>query len=405
MKSTEDFSQMKKTLAKKEPGTAGGRLNHGGGTAMNRKSCLMTMGLIMTLITLSACQAPAPASPEETRTPQASYRVITPEDLPGEEAPGWYGEHYRTYGVHVFSSSDLDHDYLLLAGGEMPTAGYSVVLTGVEENEDILRFMGEITAPKKDEALAQVLTYPSLLLEVTDPLGRGLEGAVDRREVASEILLYEDVMGKYVGAIDGGAVEVEILEPPFEGVFMALRLTEKTLDLPERVEEGRTLQVTIYENSLGQWILDDFTLPQEGRVLEGIYVGRIDGNFVEVETPEGFVVFAFSMEKANLLDEPLVDYSAVTLLYADQGGSHPAILEVKPAPAPLHKGEPLERVTGVYQGMAYVDVHRFSEVLYWFDESLLPMRQLKTGVAMTFDYFTDGHGRRVILHLAGGQDR
>jgi hypothetical protein len=368
---------------------------------MKEKIWLMTMGLIMTVITLSACQAPSPEPPAETQTPQASYRIIAPEDLPGEEASRWYGEHYRTYGGHVFSSSDLDHDYLLLAGGEMPTAGYSVVLTGVEENEDILRFLGEITAPGQDEALAQVLTYPGLLLEVTDPLGRGLEGEVDRLEVASEILLYENIKGKYVGAIDGGSVEVEILEPPFEGVFMALRLTEKTLDLPDRVAEGKTILVTIFENDQKQWMLDDFTLPQEGRVLEGIYVGRIDGNFVEVETPEGFVVFLYPMAKENLLDKPLKDYSAVTLLYADNGGSHLEILEVKPAPAPLHKGEPLERVTGVYQGMAYVDVHRFSEGLYWFDGSLLPMGQLKTQVAMTFDFFTDRYGRRVILHLEG----
>jgi len=317
------------------------------------------MGLIMAAAGLMACQSKPEEPPAKTQVPEIAYEIIGPEALEGENARNWYEEHRRSYGTHFFSSSEFDQDYLLFSAGEMPTAGYQITLEKVEENDSLVLFEGRINPPGEGEMTAQVLTYPTLL--------------------------------------------IEILEEPFAGVFMALRLTDKTMDISQVVPEGEHLEVTLYRNSQDQWILDDYRLPQEGGVLKGIYVGRIDGNFIEVQTdevPEGFVVFSYPLASENSSGVSLKDYSAAAVRYLDDGGSHWEVLDIKPAPAPRHHEEETWTQSGVYQGMAYVDVHRFSDKLYWFDESLVPVDHLKMDESYTFDGYTDEYHRHVIIRFA-----
>jgi len=370
---------------------------------LNKKIWIIAMGLIMAAAGLMACQSKPEEPPAKTQVPEIAYEIIGPEALEGENARNWYEEHRRSYGTHFFSSSEFDQDYLLFSAGEMPTAGYQITLEKVEENDSLVLFEGRINPPGEGEMTAQVLTYPTLLIEIVDPLERSMEAALSAPEVPLETGRHENLEGRYVGAIDGNSVEIEILEEPFAGVFMALRLTDKTMDISQVVPEGEHLEVTLYRNSQDQWILDDYRLPQEGGVLKGIYVGRIDGNFIEVQTdevPEGFVVFSYPLASENSSGVSLKDYSAAAVRYLDDGGSHWEVLDIKPAPAPRHHEEETWTQSGVYQGMAYVDVHRFSDKLYWFDESLVPVDHLKMDESYTFDGYTDEYHRHVIIRFA-----
>ena len=58
------------------------------------------------------------------------------------------------------------HTVVAVFAGEKPTAGYSVRVTKVEKNSDACVVHHTVTAPAKDAMVAQMITYPYVVVRL-----------------------------------------------------------------------------------------------------------------------------------------------------------------------------------------------------------------------------------------------
>ncbi len=139
-------------------------------------------------------------------------------------------------------------------------------------------------------------------------------------------------------------------------------------------------------------------------VVKGVYTGRIDPNFIEVETIDGNIVFKMHMDEEADYIEDLIDYSAVDIEYFINEENQNQIKTIEKADEP---GVPLEseaiEVTGTVA--KYMDNHVLvvesdeQQEFYWIPVELYESsdRVLDLGDNIKFNYYTDIYGRNVIL--------
>lgn len=85
------------------------------------------------------------------------------ESVPLENAPqniaDIYEKNKEQYKLVV--ADDGNHTYIIAMMGEKRTAGYSIKVLSIEDNEEgRLKVTAELKQPSKDEMVAQVITYP-----------------------------------------------------------------------------------------------------------------------------------------------------------------------------------------------------------------------------------------------------
>jgi len=109
------------------------------------------------------------------------FPVVDPATLGEPWLTAWYQACLRVPGVHV-ASFDGQNTYILAARGPKPTAGYRVELRRAEPGADGYTLLFRTVDPKPSDVVAQVVTYPAVLIltphpadAITDVLFEGSE--------------------------------------------------------------------------------------------------------------------------------------------------------------------------------------------------------------------------------------
>lgn len=103
-----------------------------------------------------------------TSTPVAtsmSHKVIADTDatLP-EEVKKWVSEHQETEYTGTINANG--HTYILVARGQSPHPGYGLALIRIFSQESNIMVQAKYTEPDPDMSYPQVITYPTLLIEI-----------------------------------------------------------------------------------------------------------------------------------------------------------------------------------------------------------------------------------------------
>jgi len=154
----------------------------------------------------------------------------------------WYEQNYNNEGVYTFTQDE--NLYILIAAGEKPTAGYSlknITLTG-QENEIVVT--AELATPDPQELVAQVITAPHELVRIpadTRPV------SLEAIEGNSESLLKTD-SGTFLGQIDRNSIEVQISSVPDEVHPKAFQLSEELKQAIEglKLQPGNQIKFKFY---------------------------------------------------------------------------------------------------------------------------------------------------------------
>jgi hypothetical protein len=143
---------------------------------------------------------------------------------------------------------------------------------------------------------------------------------------------------------------------------------------------------------------------EEILMVMGVYIGRIDSNFIEVKTLDGFIVFKLHMDEEAEYIEDLKDYTAVDIEYVLNAENQNQIRTIVKADEP---GIPLEsnaiQATGTVA--KYMDNHVIvvesneQQEVYWIPVELYDSdnRTVNLGDNIRFSYYIDIYGRNVIL--------
>lgn len=84
-----------------------------------------------------------------------------PADLPAE-VQAWYEANHETQGTYRLNHGGKT--YILVAWGEKPTGGYTVEITGFEEQREVMVAKVKLVAPGPNDMVTQALTYPAALV-------------------------------------------------------------------------------------------------------------------------------------------------------------------------------------------------------------------------------------------------
>lgn len=143
---------------------------------------------------------------------------------------------------------------------------------------------------------------------------------------------------------------------------------------------------------------------EEILMVKGVYIGRIDANFIEVKTLDGYIVFKLHMDEEGDYIEGLNDYTAVDIGYYLNSENQNQIRTIVKADEP---GIPLEsnaiQATGTVakytdNHVIFVELDETQEV-FWIPVELYDSngRVVEIGDYATFSYYIDTYGRNVIL--------
>ncbi|HBH12313.1 MAG: hypothetical protein XD91_0450 [Clostridiales bacterium 38_11] len=143
---------------------------------------------------------------------------------------------------------------------------------------------------------------------------------------------------------------------------------------------------------------------EEVLLTQGVYIGRIDPNFIEVETINGTIVFKLHMdEEAGYIDD-LMSYTAVDIEYVINSENQNQIKKIVKADeleAPLGSEE--IEVSGIItrfmdNQVIFVESDGTQDV-FWIPVKLFTStdKALEVGDQVTLKYYTDSYGRNMIL--------
>lgn len=91
------------------------------------------------------------------------YRVL--QQVP-DALQAWVDRHQAEPGVHFFD--DGTHQYVLIALGQRKTGGHSVAIDAVEWDGDTVLVHYHERLPGPHTLVTQVISYPTVLLEVEE---------------------------------------------------------------------------------------------------------------------------------------------------------------------------------------------------------------------------------------------
>lgn len=144
-----------------------------------RGATLALAGMLVLAVLLSACGGQAPAPGAGDGSSSVAYTVLPFEEVKIDEVP----EAVRDWSAGYLEEAEpqatrFDHEgktYILVTFGQKPTAGYSVEIAKVADNEGRLEVVARLKQPGPDEVVAQVITYPAALVRIDATGAQGLE--------------------------------------------------------------------------------------------------------------------------------------------------------------------------------------------------------------------------------------
>ena len=190
-------------------------------------------------------------------------------------------------------------------------------------------FTLSLVEPSDDMQVIQVLTYPNLLLKVRDE-GKeikfnGIDALVPQdegQEHGYEILMYEFIEGVLIGRIDNNFVEIEVIT---EGQLPERMLTDgkasfmiddSARECIEALVDGQRIEFAFYERENGTLLITEAKASDMGLIrVSGLYVGRVDSNYIEVKIDQEFTVFKFREDSTAGSTVQLEDNSNIIIEY------------------------------------------------------------------------------------------
>ena len=191
-----------------------------------------------------------------------NFDTINVNDLKDEDIKAWYEEKHLEKGLYTKTTEE--GKYILLAAGVQNTSGYLVEIISVEANENEIVVDGKLNAPKEDEMVAQVLTYPSALIKIDDVIREAVLGNFEEpsKEVSNNNPKDENediktLTGVYSGYIDSNSIEMRIGDE-----YKAFRLSDLVKGIISKgtIQLEDVITVNYIENEHGQYIIQEIFL-------------------------------------------------------------------------------------------------------------------------------------------------
>lgn len=269
-------------------------------------SIIVAILLVMALPACSLTQvapSPGPKPVIGDITPQAVYLGLSDvEKISDSKVKDWYQSSHKKPGLHS-QASGVDQ-YLLISAGEQRTAGYFIDGIRVTGEEKGLRVTAKLFGPDKESVVAQVITYPHVMVRIPADK-RDLVFSLDQLQ---QVVTYQTDSARFVQKIGADIVEVKISGKPDSMPATSFKLG---LDLKARID-GLSLAkddvvrfVSVAAQDNQKMIID---MVKIGPTVEpnlswkGKYVGQIDGNSVEIIVDGKTVACRLSEELKSQID-------------------------------------------------------------------------------------------------------
>jgi hypothetical protein len=207
--------------------------------------------MMTTSLLLAACSISIPGVvKKEYKMGNIDYNVIDISsknfnELNKGDFQKWYELNYKNGGVYTFSKDGKR--YILIGAGERLTSGYTmkdVVLTGKEEEIEV---EAKLDGPQEGETTVQVITYPHILLSISDD-GRKLScSGVELKDNSIKIELKKD-SGRFDEITKDGIMKIKISGVPDNVAAKEFMLDDKIKESIKvmNLERGMEIIFTYY---------------------------------------------------------------------------------------------------------------------------------------------------------------
>jgi hypothetical protein len=144
------------------------------------KKVLISIVCVAVLAALYACSSTGDLNTDQGSSEggqgitvnEIPFERVTADALPGD-LKDKIEQSREEEGFDILMSGEAS--YLVVYAGERPTAGYSIEITRIVDQEGVTQVTVKETVPGEDEMVAQVITYPVDIAK----LGMGISGNVE----------------------------------------------------------------------------------------------------------------------------------------------------------------------------------------------------------------------------------
>ena len=213
-----------------------------------------------------------------------SFEAVDTIKLENQELEKWYKENYKNEGI--FSYTDGKWQYVLVAGGEQSTGGYSVQINSMTQmSEKSVYIDALLIAPAKDDFVTQALTYPNALVRFEKA------GEIEVMGDVSKVTAGEVIVGEEGLSLEelGKAIDIEaIKEMKLYSLMQAELKTfskEEIMDIVAKLNSSPTYDGPILMMLAGNSVTikidgdNSIKLTSYGNQEHVIVSGEIDGEF------------------------------------------------------------------------------------------------------------------------------
>ncbi|MGI6309087.1 MAG: protease complex subunit PrcB family protein [Dethiobacteria bacterium] len=196
--------------------------------------------------------------PEEQQEALPEYEIIADADRLPVEVKSIVENLKSRRGYFVFTPQEYatgEDIYLFISTGAKPTGGYTLMVDSCTVAGDTLGIVVEEKEPAADEGVIQVITFPHLVLKISNSY-QSYRIMNDKNESfaaipAGAVPEITEKRGVYVGQIDNNFIEIEV-----EGQAQAFMFGPELSPLiAEVLKTGDEILFSYYENNHGQLII------------------------------------------------------------------------------------------------------------------------------------------------------
>ncbi len=119
-----------------------------------------------------------------------SYEVVNTIKLENKELEKWYNEKHKQQGIHSYT--DGKWHYVLVAGGEQNTGGYSMEINSMTLVSKAIAYVdATLITPGKEAIVTQAFTYPNLLIRFEGEADIEIQG--DINEISQDDVIVGEI--------------------------------------------------------------------------------------------------------------------------------------------------------------------------------------------------------------------
>lgn len=147
--------------------------------------------------------------PEVKDNERIEYEIVSQSEISENEALSkWHQNNYKEKGI--YSLTDGEWQYVLVAAGEKNTGGYSVEIDSVVKiSSDTAYVYARLVTPGKDSIVTMAITYPNVLIKFNKNDIVMVEGEISDEIYKKEPI--EDEIGDSLNEM-GKAIPIELVE-------------------------------------------------------------------------------------------------------------------------------------------------------------------------------------------------